>query len=116
MSAPEPALPARPPGLSIERTALAWQRTALSLLGVSVLVARLALEALGPVVVLVVLLSLGHVLALFRSTRQRQKARSGLSTSRRTPTAVGLHGALLALQILLLAGIEVLSLVTARPT
>lgn len=115
MTASEPPPPGAPPGLSIERTALAWQRTALSLLGASLLVARLALDALGPVVVLVVLLSLGHVAALFRSVRRRYHDRSGTSTARRPPVAVGLHGALLVLQILLLVAVEISSLVVSPP-
>ncbi|MEO7061722.1 MAG: DUF202 domain-containing protein [Lapillicoccus sp.] len=114
MSAHDPA--SRAAGLSVERTTLAWQRTALSLLGASLLIARLALDALGPVVLLVVALSFGHVLVLFRSIRHRHHARSGTATSRRAPTAVGLHGALLAVQVTLLATVELASLLVSPPT
>jgi uncharacterized membrane protein YidH (DUF202 family) len=37
------------PGVQVERTALAWQRTALSVLVGSLILARLTLDDLGPV-------------------------------------------------------------------
>ncbi|MEO3936790.1 DUF202 domain-containing protein [Dermatophilaceae bacterium Soc4.6] len=95
------------PGLAVERTTLAWQRTALSLLGVSLLLARLAYERLGPAVLVVVAVSLAHVVGLLRGLRHRQHARLGTSTSRRPPMAVGTHAALLSLQVTLLAAVVV---------
>ncbi len=51
---------ARDPGASNERTALAWQRTALALLAAAALLSRLTLDTLGPVA----LVSLGVALPL----------------------------------------------------
>ncbi len=55
MSAPAgPAVPVpEPPGLANERTALAWQRTALSVVAAALVVARLSIERVGVLVLVV---------------------------------------------------------------
>lgn len=103
------------PGLSVERTTLAWQRTALSLLGVSLLLARLTYQRLGLVVLVAVAVSVAHVVVLLRSLRHRQHARRGTSTSRRAPMGVGVHGALLTLQVGLLAAVVVATALAGAP-
>lgn len=45
---PEPTSPARDPGLAVERTTLAWQRTGLSLLVGALIMGRIAFVELGP--------------------------------------------------------------------
>jgi uncharacterized membrane protein YidH (DUF202 family) len=46
------------PGTQVERTALAWQRTALSVLAGSLILARLTLDDLGPVALVALALAL----------------------------------------------------------
>lgn len=41
-------MPLETPGAQVERTALAWQRTALSVLAGSLVMARLSFDELGP--------------------------------------------------------------------
>lgn len=110
--------PARDPGLQPERTALAWQRTALSLTGAAFIVGRLTAGVLGPTVIIVLAFSLAHSAVLFRAGRRRHAmppdTRGSLSgTGDLPPTpprSVGIHGALLTLQVILLALLESLAL------
>lgn len=83
----EPAGDSADVGLANERTALAWQRTALSLVGGSAIVARLSWSELGPaalvpVFVTVVLASWVFVESNWRyahdaGTRSRGRSRGG---------------------------------------
>ncbi|WP_245644518.1 DUF202 domain-containing protein [Nocardioides jensenii] len=70
----------RDTGISNERTALAWQRTALSLVAGAAVVARLGVDKAGPV--LVVLVGLAAVLGLWifveSSGRYRHSAGSSV--------------------------------------
>jgi uncharacterized membrane protein YidH (DUF202 family) len=85
-----------PDGVQNERTALAWQRTALSLIAGSLIVARLTLGPLGAgaLVNIVVALPLG-TWALVESRRRYR--RPALGRDGRAPAAVALGTAAIAL-------------------
>ena len=110
--------PARDRGLQPERTALAWQRTALSLTGAAVVVGRLTAGVLGPTVIIVLVFSLAHSVVLFRAGRRRHAMPPDTRGSHRDtgalpatpPRSVGIHGALLTLQVIVLALLESLAL------
>jgi len=110
---PEGSVSGRDRGLQPERTALAWQRTALSMAGAALIVVRLALGTLGAVAVAVLVFCLGHAAVLFQNSHRSYGVRTG-SAAHRT-WSVGLHGALLSLQVLLLAMLEVAALVLSPP-
>ena len=88
----------RDPGLQPERTALAWQRSALALAVATVVVGRLTFEAAGLFGLVVVVLGLSHTAALF------VLARTG------RPRAMGFHAALLSGQVVSLGILELLDL------
>jgi putative membrane protein len=88
----------RDPGLQPERTALAWQRSALALAVATIVVGRLTFEAAGALALIVVFLGLAHTAALFVLSR----------TGR--PRAVAVHGVLLSVQVAALAILEILAL------
>jgi uncharacterized membrane protein YidH (DUF202 family) len=88
----------RDPGLQPERTALAWQRSALALAVATIVVGRLTFESAGLLALLVVVLGLTHTAALFVLSRTGQ------------PRAVGVHGVLLSAQIGALAILELVDL------
>lgn len=103
MSREAKSVPRRPSdaGLSNERTALAWQRTALSLVAASAIMARLTWSTLGApaLALLSIALILGAWVFLESSarychdagTRCRQRSRGG-----RTPMALAAATALIA--------------------
>jgi len=72
-AAPDPA-----PGVHNERTALAWQRTALSLLGGAAVVARLAFDDLGLLAVLGFLVVLPLVAWVMWESRGRYRQHAGV--------------------------------------
>ena len=74
------------PGLGNERTALAWQRTALSLLAGSAILARLTFDRLGPVALLSVAVAGPVGLWLFLESRGRYRHDAGV---RRRPRSRG---------------------------
>ena len=110
--------PARDRGLQPERTALAWQRTALSLTAAAVVVGRLTAGVLGPSVIVVLAFCLAHSAVLFRAGRRRHALPPDTRGAHRDtgafqatpPRSVGVHGALLTLQVILLALLESLAL------
>ncbi len=104
----DPSLSDRDPGLQPERTALAWQRTALSMAAAAAIVARLTVGRLGVITLIVLAFCLAHAAVLFRNSRRRYDARTGAASHQ--PRAVGVHGALLGLQVILLAMLELLSI------
>jgi len=106
--------PPRDPGLQPERTALAWQRTALSMGAAVLVVVRLTVGSLGAIALAVLVFCVAHAAVVFGHAQRRYGARTGSST--RQTLAVGLHGALLALQVILLAALEVAALVGAPPS
>ena len=99
----------QPRGMAPERTALAWSRTGLALLGAGLIVGRLALSSLGLAVVVALALALtGWVLvnSLRRGRWSRPVTNEGLPASvmhdGRLPAAV-------AVIITLLCGCELAS-------
>ena len=99
------------PGVQPERTALAWQRTALATAAGSAIVARHTVGPLGPGALVVLAVSLGLALAAFVLGRRRYLA--GPTGSRLTaadprrpwalPRRDGVAPALLSLAVLTLA-------------
>ena len=92
----------RDPGVQPERTALAWQRTALATAAGSAIVARHTVGPLGPGALVVLAVSLGLALAAFVLGRRRYLAgptgsrltaadprRPFLTTVRRSPSQPG---------------------------
>lgn len=90
-----------------ERTALAWQRTALSLMVAAVVLARLGYERLGPVAV--ALAGLGLVISgwVFWTSRAKYRSRAGIRLGR---PAGGRSSAALAATVALLAAMELANL------
>lgn len=92
-------------GLSTERTALAWQRTALSLAVAAAIVARLTLGAAGPAAALVPALALALGLwVLGASVRRRRHVRGAIEGS---PPRGGRAQIALTLATLLICATEV---------
>ena len=81
MTVPDPGS-----GVHNERTALAWQRTALSLLGGSAIVTRLSLDSLGLAAVLGFVVALVLVGLVLRESRGRYHDHAGI---RRRPRPRG---------------------------
>jgi len=102
----------RDPGLQPERTALAWQRSALTLAGASVIVARLTITTAGFVAVFAAASGLVHAAVLSVEQRRGYQARLSGSAGRRWP--IGVHAALLAAQVVLLSAIELWHLLHQR--
>lgn len=89
-------------GVSNERTALAWQRTALALLAASAIVARLTLARLGVVAVVSLLVVLPLALWVMVESRGRYAHAAGVRTRSRprggrAPLALACATALIAL-------------------
>jgi uncharacterized membrane protein YidH (DUF202 family) len=92
------------PGRQPERTALAWQRTALALAAGTIVVGRLTFSSAGAVAVLVVALGVGHAAVIFATAHQHYRIRTGAVRSRRWPT--GVHAAILTAQATVLGLLE----------
>lgn len=105
----------RDPGLQPERTALAWQRTALSSVGAALVVARLTFDTLGVAALFVLTYCAAHSMVLIRAARRDYHARTEDLPPRPRPPrwALGLHSGLLALQFVLLGVLEVAALLGA---
>jgi uncharacterized membrane protein YidH (DUF202 family) len=96
----------RDPGLQPERTALAWQRTALALAGATIVVGRLTFGTVGVVAVVVVALGVGHAAVIFATSQRHYRNRTGTSPARQWPT--GVHAILLSVQVAALSVLELL--------
>lgn len=96
------------PGAQPERTALAWQRTALAAATGAAVVGRLALADLGPVAVVVMTASLVMALAAFVLGRRRYLAPHEDPSRRRD----GRAPALLALAVLAIGVTELVALLS----
>jgi putative membrane protein len=101
----------RDPGLQPERTALAWQRSALALAAATIVVGRLTFNTVGLVALLVVALGLAHVAVIFATAQRHYRIRTGVQQAKRWPT--GVHAALLSLQVAALGVLELLDLLRA---
>jgi uncharacterized membrane protein YidH (DUF202 family) len=91
----------RDPGVQNERTALAWQRTALSLLAGAAAVSRLTIDRLGPAALLCVFGAIPLALWVFLEARGRYRADAGLRPRRsirggRASASVALATAIMA--------------------
>lgn len=100
---------ARDPGVQNERTALAWQRTALSMMAASIAATRLAYGAVGPLALADLLVALPLSAAVLWVSRVRYRKRAGLNPA--APWSTGLIGALLVASLLVVAAIELAALV-----
>jgi putative membrane protein len=98
----------RDPGLQPERTALAWQRSALALAGATIVVGRLTFSAVGVIALLVVALGVGHAAVIFATAQRHYRVRTGAAQTRPWPTAV--HAVLLSAQVVALGGLELADL------
>ena len=72
------------PGVGNERTALAWQRTALSLVAASAILTRLTFDRLGAVALTSVLLAAPLGLWIFLESRGRYEHDAGISRRARS--------------------------------
>ena len=100
-------------GLPNERTALAWQRTALSLAAAAAIVARLTWSELGPLAGVLLLGALGLSGWVFVESRGRYRHDAG--TKRRPRPRGGRAPFALALATALVAATELAALVVADP-
>jgi uncharacterized membrane protein YidH (DUF202 family) len=100
------------PGVQKERTALAWQRTALSLMVAAVVTARLTYERLGPAAVVVTGVGLAASGWVFWTSRSRYRHHARLHAAR--GERGGRSGLALAATVVLLAATELASLPDAR--
>ena len=98
------ASPPRDPGLQPERTALAWQRSALALAGATIVVGRLTFDTAGIVALLVGALGVGHAAVIFATAQQHYRIQTGEAQGTTWPT--GVHAALLSVQVTALATLE----------
>lgn len=104
-----PAQPVLDEGLSNERTALAWQRTALSLLIGAAIMVRLTFDRLGPGAA--VPLVLAAVLAGWVFVESRFRYHDGPDQRRRTRARGGRAAFALALSTTLIAATEIGALI-----
>ena len=97
----------RDPGLQPERTALAWQRSALALAGATIVIGRLTFSAVGLIAVAVVALGVAHAAVVFATSQRHYRLRTGDVPTRTWPT--GVHAALLSAQVAALGVLELLA-------
>jgi uncharacterized membrane protein YidH (DUF202 family) len=97
----------RDPGLQPERTALAWQRSALALAGATIVIGRLTFSAVGLIALAVVALGVAHAAVVFATAQRHYRLRTGDVPTRTWPT--GVHAALLSAQVAALGVLELLA-------
>ncbi len=95
------------PGMPNERTALAWQRTALAVLGGSALMARLTLRSSGPAALLILAVALPLSAWVLVESRLRYRARA---RQWQVPPRGGLFPTALTLATLAVAAAELVAL------
>ena len=100
------------PGVSNERTALAWQRTALSLIAASAVIARLTWSRLG--VVAVAALTVATLLSLWVFVESRGRYAHDAGSGSRGRSRGGRAPAAVAVATALIAVTELASLVPRR--
>lgn len=85
-------------GLADERTALAWQRTALAVVAGAAVMARLTFDSVGPLALVLLGTALGLALwlVLEASTRYRRKSSPRPPRGGRAPAVLSVAVALLA--------------------
>lgn len=91
-------------GAQNERTALAWQRTALSLMIASALVLRLTVDELGPLALVGAGSAFSLALWVFLESRGRYRHDAGLHLRRRTRS--GRAAAALTFALVMLSGLQ----------
>ena len=86
------------PGLAPERTALAWQRTALSIVFGTLLLARLTIGQIGVVAVVVLGVSVPLALWVYAESRRRYRGNPlDITSGGRTTLAVSIAATLCGL-------------------
>lgn len=98
-------------GAQNERTALAWQRTALSLVAGSAGLSRLTFDRLGPVALVSVVVAVPLSMWVFWESRGRYRHDAGLRIRPRSRSARS--SAALAIAIVAMALIELAALVVS---
>lgn len=99
-------MPPRDPGKANERTALAWQRTALSLVAGAAIAARLGMADTGPVLLMV--LGVAATLGLWIFAESSRRYRHSTGTAARAGGRGGRAAFMLAVATTLIAGGELL--------
>jgi uncharacterized membrane protein YidH (DUF202 family) len=97
----------RDPGLQPERTALAWQRSALALAAATIVIGRLTFSAVGLVALVVVALGVAHAAVVFATARRHYRLRTGEPNV--STWSTGVHAALLSAQVAALGVLETLA-------
>ena len=98
----------RDPGLQPERTALAWQRSALALAAATIVIGRLTFSAVGLIALIVVALGVVHAGVVFATAQRHYRLRTG--EAQVSPWPIGVHAALLSAQVAALGMLEMLAL------
>jgi uncharacterized membrane protein YidH (DUF202 family) len=94
----------RDAGLQPERTALAWQRSALALAAATIVIGRLTFSAVGLVALFIVALGVTHAAVVFATAQRHYRLRTGEGHMATWPT--GVHAALLSAQVTALGVLE----------
>ena len=98
---------ARDPGLQPERTALAWQRSALALAAATIVIGRLTFSAVGLIALIVVALGVVHAGVVFATAQRHYRLRTGEPQVSTWP--IGVHAALLSAQVGALGVLEMVA-------
>lgn len=98
------------PGVQNERTALAWQRTALSLMAGSVALTRLTFDRLGLVSLASVVVTVPLCLWVLSHSRRRYQRRAAASTAAAASGHGAVASAALMLSVVAMAATELAAL------